>query len=76
MSFQEYASYDGLGLAELVAKGDQLAERGDCAAAIGSYQRLCANGTRCPEADLRWAENALLSTRDPDVCPVDGIQGP
>lgn len=46
------------------------------ATAIGSYRRICANGTRCPESDLRWAENALLSTRDPDVCPVDGILGP
>lgn len=61
------------------AYAEALLRVNDCtgaAAAIGSYQRLCANGTRCPEEDLRWAENALLSTRDPDVCPVDGILGP
>ena len=61
------------------AYAEALLRVNDCngaASAIGSYQRICANGTRCPESDLRWAETARLSTRDPDICPADGILGP
>ena len=61
------------------AYAEALLRVNDCnaaASAIGSYQRICANGTRCPAIDLQWAEDALLSTRDPDICPVHGILGP
>jgi len=61
------------------AYAEALLQVKDCsgaAAVIGTYQRICANGTRCPQSDLLWAENALMSTRDPNACPVDGILGP
>ena len=51
----------------------------DCdgaAKALVTYQRLCANGTRCSDNDLMWAREALAGTRDPDICPVYGILGP
>ena len=61
------------------AYGAALLRVKDCngaATAIGRYRRICANGTRCPESGLQWAENARLSTRDPNICPADGILGP
>ena len=61
------------------AYAEALYRSNDCdaaATAIVTYQRLCANGTRCPDGDLMWAEDALRGTRDPDICPVYGILGP
>jgi predicted Zn-dependent protease len=61
------------------AYAEALLQMKDCtgaATAIGTYQRICANGVRCSESDLRWAEDARLSTQDPDICPADGILGP
>ncbi len=61
------------------AYAEALYRTNDCdaaATAIVTYQRLCANGTRCPDGDLKWARDALRGTRDPDICPVYGILGP
>jgi tetratricopeptide (TPR) repeat protein len=61
------------------AYAEALYRSNDCdgaATAIVTYQRLCANGTRCPDGDLMWAKEALRGTRDPDICPVYGILGP
>jgi tetratricopeptide (TPR) repeat protein len=61
------------------AYAEALYRANDCdgaASAIITYQRLCANGTRCAEDDLAWAKKTLRSTRDPDTCPVYGILGP
>jgi tetratricopeptide (TPR) repeat protein len=51
----------------------------DCegaARAIVTYQSLCADGTKCTNGDLTWADRTLRETRDPDLCPVYGILGP
>ena len=61
------------------AYAEALYRSNDCdaaAIAIVTYQRLCANGTRCPDGDVTWAKDALRGTRDPDICPVYGILGP